>query len=325
MINMFYAEPESDRWFPFDRYPRRVARRLWRGTPQPGGMKRYFLNLVAGLHRAEIPVRVNDVRYALNHPEEAIGIVGKGQLLRARAWRNPIVFGPAVFSHPLVDIGVFHEVPIKTVLVSCEWLQRMYTEVLDVPVMVCAAGVDTNLWNQWPNEKKQTDFLIYDKIRWHRGAYERDLLSPIRKILDDHGFSYSTIKYGEYRETDFRASLASCAAMVFLCEHETQGFAYLQALASGIPILAWDRGGTWEDPEFYPERVIFKGVSSVPYWDDRCGLKFRDASDFSETLRRFWATMEASKFKPRDYVTEKLSLESCARDYAGYLQEAGRK
>ena len=35
--------------------------------------------------------------------------------------------------------------------------------------------------------------------------------------------------------------------MVFLCEHENQDIAYQQALACGVPILAWDRGGYWQD------------------------------------------------------------------------------
>ena len=43
--------------------------------------------------------------------------------------------------------------------------------------------------------------------------------------------------------------------MIFLCEHETQGIAYQQALSRNVPILAWDRGGDWQDPTYYPERV----------------------------------------------------------------------
>jgi hypothetical protein len=35
--------------------------------------------------------------------------------------------------------------------------------------------------------------------------------------------------------------------MLFLCEHETRGLAYQEALASNVPILAWDTG-FWLDP-----------------------------------------------------------------------------
>mgnify|MGYP003341570386 FL=1 len=48
-LNIFYEEPDPDRWVPYDRYPRRLVRRLVRGPAQPGGAMRVFLNLCAGL------------------------------------------------------------------------------------------------------------------------------------------------------------------------------------------------------------------------------------------------------------------------------------
>ncbi|MEQ1895767.1 MAG: hypothetical protein ABL971_00105 [Vicinamibacterales bacterium] len=72
--------------------------------------------------------------------------------------------------------------------------------------------------------------------------------------------------------------------MIFLCEHETQGIAYQQALSSGVPLLAWDRSGNWKDPSYYPEQVRFEPVSSVPYWDERCGMKFADANRIQASL-----------------------------------------
>src|SRR5271165_4242224 len=104
-----------------DRYVRRAIRRLTRGPRNPGGMERYFLNLVDGLRRVGIPFRANDFAHARRHPDSVAGIVGKGQLLSQRQWRNPIVFGPAVFSHPLEGREIFSAVPVKLILASCEW------------------------------------------------------------------------------------------------------------------------------------------------------------------------------------------------------------
>jgi glycosyltransferase involved in cell wall biosynthesis len=351
MLNLFYGEPERDRWLPFDRYPRRVIRRIVRGPRQPGGMERYFLNLLDGLRRAGIPYRENPFGYARRHPEEAVGILGKGHLLRERDWHNPIVFGPAVFSHPLSDPEVFKSVPIRKVLVSCEWMKRMYQPAIDVPVEVWPAGVDTERWKprakdyettdhettaeagsrkpeggkakqkaeMLKTEIKTADFLIYDKVRWEHDRFEVELIQPIRDELKKRGLSFAEIRYGFYEEEEFENQLQRCKAMIFLCEHETQGFAYLQTLACGVPILAWDRGGFWQDPEFYPHRVKFEPVTSVPYWDERCGMKFRDAAEFPEKLGQFWERLDAGGFKPRDYILENLSLEKCARDYVNIV------
>ena len=51
-LNLFYEEPDPDRWLPLDRYPRRLIRRIVRGPFQPGGTMRVYLNLRAGLDQA---------------------------------------------------------------------------------------------------------------------------------------------------------------------------------------------------------------------------------------------------------------------------------
>ena len=77
--------------------------------------------------------------------------------------------------------------------------------------------------------------------------------------------------------------------MIYLSASESQGFALLQTLATDVPVLAWDRGGYWQDPNYYPHRVLFGPVTSVPYWDDRCGDKFVGAADFEEKHDPFWS------------------------------------
>ena len=109
--------------------------------------------------------------------------------------------------------------------------------------------------------------------------------------------------------------------MIFLCEHETQGSAYQQILATNTPILAWDRGGYWQDPAYYPDRVIYQPVTSVPYWDERCGLKFSGSRRFEEEklLETFFRAGLAD-FKLRDYIMENLTLGKVCRKIPGYLR-----
>jgi hypothetical protein len=110
--------------------------------------------------------------------------------------------------------------------------------------------------------------------------------------------------------------------MIFLCEHETQGIAYQQALSCDVPIFAWDRGGYWQDPGYYPQRVRFAPVSSVPYWDARCGAKFQDIGEFANAWEVFWARYRNSRYSPRDYILEELTLEKCAKRYVEIVTRA---
>ena len=318
-ISIFYGEPDADRWVRFDRYPRRIGRRIIRGKPNAGGHKRVFLNLCAGLDRIGVPYRVNDYRHANANPDVPVGIVGKPFLLDENEWKNPIIFGAAGYSHPIDDPDLPDRRPIRKILVPGPWMKQMCEPNWGGLVDVWPVGIDTTKWQSPGLGRKKTDVLIYDKVRWDREIYEDCLIGPVSQILRKSGRTVRQIRYGQYRETDFYTALSECKAMIFLCEHETQGIAYQQALSCGVPIIAWDRGGFWRDPTYFPDKVCFGPVTSVPYWDERCGSRFVDLNDFERKWSDFWCDVQCDRFAPRDYVLENLTLEKSAYAYAESL------
>ena len=322
IINIFYEEPDPDRWVPFDRYPRRIIRRLVRGKPRPGGQTRVFLNLCDGLDRLGVKYRVNDYRYARRNSHELVGIIGKPFVLEKVAWKNPILFGASVFSHPLDDPTLFDRLPVRRMLVPGEWMRQMCEPYFGDRVAAWPVGINTTLWRPTADSLKNCDVLIYDKVRWEHDEFESSLISPIRKQLRRKGLSFSELRYGFYEEEDFHDALKRSRAMIFLCEHETQGIAYQQALSCGVPILAWDRGGFWQDPAYFPHNVRYGPVSSVPYWDERCGVKFSGSEDFSEALDVLWERCKHGNYNPRDYIMENLTLEKSAQSYLDHWKKA---
>jgi glycosyltransferase involved in cell wall biosynthesis len=320
VLNIFYEEPDGDRWLRFDRYPRRIVRRVLRGEPAIGGQQRISLNLRAGLDRLGVRYRFNDYHHARRNPHELVCIVGKAHVLDKMEWQNPILFGAAVFSHPLDDPRLFDRLPVRKVLLPGAWMKEMWRPYWDDAVAVWPVGIDTDRWQPHDPAKKPFDVLLYDKVRWDHARYESSLIEPIRGMLRQAGRSFREIRYGAYRETEFEAALAQCRAMVFLCEHETQGIAYQQALAAGVPILAWDRGGYWQDPAYFPDKVKFQPVTSVPYWDERCGRTFAAVEAFDDALRRFWDELQSGRYDPRAYILDNLTLEKCAQHYLRQVQ-----
>jgi hypothetical protein len=320
VLNLFYEEPEGDRWLPFDRYPRRIVRRVLRGEREIGGHKRISLNLRAGLDRLGIRYRFNDYDHVRRNPHELVCIIGKAPVLDNVEWKNPILFGAAVFSHPLDDPRLFERLPVRKILLPGAWMKEMWRPYWDGAVAVWPVGIDTDRWQPREPAEKPFDALLYDKVRWDHERYESSLIEPIREKLRQAGRSFREIRYGAYRETEFEAALAQCRAMVFLCEHETQGIAYQQALAAGVPILAWDRGGYWQDPAYFPDKVKFQPVTSVPYWDERCGRTFAAIETFDEAWRRFWDELQSGRYDPRAYILDNLTLEKCAQYYLHQVQ-----
>ena len=108
--------------------------------------------------------------------------------------------------------------------------------------------------------------------------------------------------------------------MIFLCEHESQGLAYQECLASGVPILAWDQGECL-DPNRFVWGMPFISATSVPYWDDRCGVTFKGISEFPIKLEMFLDKLNRKQFAPRDYILDNLTLEKCALHYVDILNE----
>ena len=85
--------------------------------------------------------------------------------------------------------------------------------------------------------------------------------------------------------------------MIFLCQNESQGIAYQQALSCGLPMMAWDPGGPGKDPGYFPHKVQYSPVSSVPYWDARCGTKFTDIATFEAAWPEFLGAKPGAGFQ----------------------------
>lgn len=316
-INIFYEEPDPDRWVKFDHYPRKWIRRVLRGKIRPGGVMTIALELLKGFDRLNIPYRFNDYEYAKANPKELIGVIGKPHLISERRFKNPILFGAGVFSHPIEFPNFFTEYPnVKKMLVPGDWMREMCDPFYPNKVESWPIGIDTEKWNERiKNGLPDIDFLIYDKVRWDRPIYEAELIDPIKAELEKYGLSYLTIKYGDYSHNDLIYKLRNVKAVIFLCEHETQGIAYQQILATNTPIFAWDRGGYWQDPHYYPQKVKYAPVSSVPYWNDQCGMKFINFQNFKERLIIFVKCLGENQFAPALYIKDNLTLEICALKY----------
>ena len=321
-LNIYYEEPDPDRWFKYDRYPRKIIRRIFRDRPRPSGQMMVAINLLKGLDKLGIPYRFNDYKYAKNNPKELIGVIGKPHLIFERKFKNPILFGASVFSHPIDCPTLLTDFPnIKKVLVPGPWIKIKFDDYYgDENVIIWPTGIDTYTWNSDIKIKEpQFDFLIYDKVRWEHEKFENELISPIQQIIKKEGLSFDTIRYGYYEPEQLKEKIANCKFAIFLCEHETQGIAYQQILATGTPILAWNRKGFWQDPEFYPDRVKYEPVSSIPYWDNRCGEEFENIDEFREKLKIFLKGIP--NYNPEDFIAENLTLEKCAQEYVNIYDQ----
>jgi hypothetical protein len=316
-LNLFYEEPDPDRWIKFDRYPRKIIRRIIRGQEPIGGVKRWFINLCKGLDILGISYSINDYKSLKKQPGGWALVIGKPHVIEKIPAEIPIIYGPAIGSHPLESNFWSIRSNIKHILIPSRWFKSMYDRDLEVniPTSIWASGIETDVWKPPSDKSFKNRIIVYDKIRWEHDHYENKLIKPIFSKLKKENIEIHLIQYGRYKENDLKKMLSQVDGMIFLCEHETQGFAYLQTLSSDVPILAWDRGGFWKDPSLYPHKVQYEPVTSVPYWNTKCGQKFRGPSDFENNFDIYWDKVLTAKYSPREYVLSNLRLEDRAKAY----------
>ncbi len=321
-ICLYYiCEPEGDRWLPGDRYIRPLIRRLVRGKQRPSGVDKVFINLCLGLDKLGINYEVN-LPFKKLQKEDRVGILGRGRFcLKDYHQSNPIVAGVALMNHPNEWPNLCQEYPVTNYLQHSNWANEVYKPYFHKRCTIWPVGIDTYYWKPTSIETKSIDFLIYNKIRWNYQEYEAQLLTPIRELLNKKKLSFEELRYGHYTPKDYQKALNRCRAMIFLCEHESQGIAYQECLASGVPILAWDQQQCL-DPNRFNWGTAYISATSVPYWDERCGVKFRDIQEFPSKLAEFLDRLNTQLFAPRDYINDNLTLEKCARHYLEILNQA---
>jgi hypothetical protein len=318
VVLLFYKDFERDSFFPNDRYMKRLARpvyHLFSKGPKVSGFYVWYQLLIKALRQQGYDVRLNDYAFARKYPDHPVGLVGYPHLLDNWNLPNPAILGPSLFDHPKNAPDLLNDPRYKFYLVTCEWMYNMFRPYYGDQCVQWYAGMDIKDWSDTRTYPKSTDVLIYDKIRWNRDIYEPALLTPIIRYLQERGHTYQIVRYRQYDHATYKELLKQSRCMIFLCEHETQGMAYQEALASNVPIIAWDNG-FWLDPQrerFDPNPVP---ASSVPYFSAQCGERFTEINSFLAVFDKFWANLE--NYRPRDYVQRELSFEGSASIYMKY-------
>lgn len=298
------------------RHAYRTARRRQVHT----GFYAAFLGLKRSLAAVGCDVRVNDFARAKKMPDYPIGLAGYPSVIDKVDLPNPVIFGPGDFGSLEASRAVAANSRFRYLIQPSTWFRDYYAPYAgEEKMVVWFAGIDTDAWPDWSHEPKATDVLVYDKIRWDREARVADTLEPLLAHLREQGRSYEIVRYGHHHQSEFISKLKRARSLAFVCEHETQGLAYQEAMSANVPIFAWDEGKLI-DPSI-PQPSPGVAVSSVPYFDERCGVKFTRAN-IAPQFEAFWA--QRAGFQPREYVLEQLSLKRSGALYLDLYRKTAR-
>ncbi|MFH1705039.1 MAG: glycosyltransferase [Patescibacteria group bacterium] len=301
-ILLFY---EKHKWDYVENYSKRTI----------SGFYAWYALLVRALKENGYRVYENNYELARSNPSYPVGLVGTPICIPKWDLPNPAILGPSMYDHPSQDPTLMQDKRFKYYLLTCEWLKNVFSKVYGNKCVLWHAGISTDEWVDVKNREKTIDVLIYDKIRWERKKTTPLFLDPIKKFFEEKNLSYFVLRYGDIAHEVYKDLLSKSRTMVFLCEHETQGIAYQEALASNIPIIAWDHGW-WTDPVWPAYSEIPIPATSVPLFSCECGEKFKMIADFPKTFEKFLSKLES--YNPRQFIQREVSFKKSADMYCKY-------
>lgn len=241
------------------------------------------LNLIKGLDKKKIDYRLNEV-CEFNYCPHGIG---NYSLLPDN---TPV--GPNIFSVPSDQPAVINK--FQNFVFNSEWSKR----VCDVHKLmehknkyIWSVGIDTE---QFVKEKtiKQYDCFIHFKSR------SSDELRNVERMLKTFNQTYNVLRHGTYEPHDIIKYSSECDYCIILDNTETQGIANMEIMSCGVPCFVFDKT-SW--------RGGFQGATSVPYFDERCGVKTNFENDYEYEFINFISNLW--KYNPREYMLENHTLE----------------
>lgn len=319
-ICIYYKkEPETDRYFSGDGMVIPFLRNLIKGK-KTGGVEKVFINLCKSFTQLGISYKINPGFKQLKRDDKVI-VLGSGKYVLSKYNKsNKIIAGIGLMTHPSEWPTLCADFPVVKYLQHSDWATEVYKPYFGQAV--CEnwfAGIETDKWKPSKTEK-DIDVLIYYKIRWNQESLNETLLKPIIDSIETKGLGYRLIKYGFYKEDEYFNLLNQSKMMFFLCEHESQGFACCEAMSMDVPVLAWDQGFCL-DPNRFEWGDSEIPATSVPFFDESCGLKFKSIDEFYNVFPLFIENVVRGIYKPRDFVTTNLSLEKSGKRMLEILEE----
>jgi hypothetical protein len=199
-------------------------------------------------------------------------------------------------------------------LVTCGWMEDLFRPFYGDAVARWYGAIDLERWPDTRGEDKDVDVLVYDKIRWERDRYVPELLEPALRWLDSRGLTWEVLRYGRHRQEEYRGCCAPLALHALPVRARDAGHGLPGALASNVPVLAWDNG-LWLDPA--PPGVVAarRAGHSVPYFSEECGRAFRGPAELEGRRRRRLLLPASTASAPRRFVQRELSHQGSARLY----------
>jgi hypothetical protein len=136
--------------------------------------------------------------------------------------------------------------------------------------------------------------------------------------------------YKKYDENeDYLPTLKRCKFGIWIGCHETQGFAFQEALSCNVPLFVYDSVSMKEEcridlplPRFTYSHVHQNlPATSASYFDEQmCGIVCKTQSDLDSKMNIFLQKLKNNEYNPRQFIVDNLSVACFEQRIEQFLQ-----
>ena len=278
------------------------------------GPKKVIINTIKGLTKIGYPFEINkDIRdFRYNWIHDSIG-----GLIEAGLNRTPVVVGPNIANLPK-DLPRFRPALKNCIyLHPSQWCVDLWKELgfSECQMYSWPVGIDTEDFNVKRDITNSSDIMVYYKRQ------DPILLYQTITLLKNMNLVPKVIKFGDYNEDHYKQILSKSKLGIWIGISESQGIGLQEALASDLPLIVYDCNSLFEGqnlaPYKFPENLRTFKTTSVPYFDESCGIILKDFSQLEKSIQILSDNLKF--YTPRKFVNKNLSLEKQANELLSFF------
>lgn len=236
-----------------------------------------------------------------------------------------ILYGPSNFVFPK-EPWTTTEIRFTNSIYTClsDWNKKVYDQfnMTCMPIKPIPFPVDTELFKPQLNSSKKNSFFVYFKHRdWD---LKPELLNLVTLLSNKYNLHAHFIEYGKYNEEDYINILQTVDFGIWVGSHESQGFAFEEALSMNIPLVVFDVQKLQDEynhlnqPSYMEYSNKYNlSATTCSYWDDRCGLRCFTIDELYTQANKMVGIH--SVFRPREFILDTMNAEKCWKRICDYF------
>ena len=166
-----------------------------------------------------------------------------------------------------------------------------------VKILPVGVASENQIKNNSVSNTERKKCLIYFKGR------NNSELNFVLGKLSKNNIGYKLFKYGNYDNADLLKYSKQSAFGIIIGRTESQGIAINEMMSSNLPLFVLN------SKENNYEGIVYDG-STVPFWNNECGIKIDNIDDFENKFQDFLFQLDNNIFKPYKYAIKELSFEA---------------